>query len=93
MPIAETIALAVLGSYFLGGFSLLFYIEHLRRKGVGREHLPHRLAFIGPSFLAWTFSGKHRSIGDRQLTTLVLLMRAATALLPIGILAAFARTG
>lgn len=90
MTFAGFIAGTILGAYFVGGFSLWAYVEALRSRGVPKGTLPHPLAFFGPSSWAYAFSGRHRALNDRALTSLVLLWRTSIALLPIGIWAFFA---
>jgi hypothetical protein len=84
MSVASFIATVLLGSYFGGGFALMFYIWLIRNRAP-RAALPHPLAFFGLDAWTYAFSSRHRVAADRLLSALVMFWRAAIVLLPLGI--------
>ena len=85
MSVANVIAAAILAPHMISVFALWRRVEQIRSSTSDGGALPHPLAFWGPSIWAYVFSARHRRAKDSELTVLVMIQRATTLLLPIGI--------
>jgi hypothetical protein len=90
MNVANVIAGTIITAYVAGGLGLRGYVETLRASDDPKGKLLPAFALFGASSVGFAFSGRHRALNDKILTSLVLLVRTAMILMPIGVWAFFA---